>query len=117
MLAHAFQFRRKLQASVIVRADREKSDDRRRIVVDQIAQQSKERLRFFLCLGEKQLLPLVDRDDQGWRLRLSPAIRSHRRRLVGERLQQRLELYGAGLDDRAQVGARHRNLRRRKSAF
>ena len=34
-----------------------------------------------------------------------------RRRFVGERLQQRLELYGAGLDDRAQVGARDRESR------
>jgi len=36
-------------------------------------------------------------------------IRSRRRGLVGERLQERLELCGASLDDCSQIGARHRD--------
>ena len=36
-------------------------------------------------------------------------IRSRRRGLVSERLQERLELSGASLDDCSQIGARHRD--------
>ena len=71
-----------------------------RVVFHEIAQQRKEWLCFVLRLGEKQLLALVDRKNQRRRLGFDAAIAHHRRRLVGERLQERLELDGAGLDRR-----------------
>ena len=109
VLAHAFQLLGELQALVVVGADGEDGDDGGRILVTQVAQQREERLRFVLRLGEEQLLALVDRQDQRRRLELA-AVRSYRRRFVGERLQQRLELSGAALDGHAQLGARYRIL-------
>ena len=48
---------------------------------------------------------------------MAPEFGSHLRCLVGERLQERLELCGADVDDRAQIGARFRYVGRRKRTF
>ena len=89
----------------------------RRVFDQQVAQQGKKRLRFVLRLGEEQLFGLIDRQDQRRRLGLGIRVQRLRRRLFGERLQERLELYGTGLDDRAQVGPRYQYLRHRKRIF
>ena len=78
------------------------------ILNKQIMQQQKERLRFLLRLREKQLLALVNRQDQRRRLGFGAGIRAGRRCLDGERLQVRPELCRAAVDGGAKLGARHR---------
>src|ERR1700733_11658226 len=114
---HAVELLGELQAFVIVRADGENGDDGRRIFVEQLAQQDEEAPGFVLCLGEEQLLALVDRYDQRRRLWRDFAIDRAGRRLVGERLQERLELGGAAIDGGAHVGARHLEFRRGKGVL
>ena len=116
-LAHAFQFLGELQAFVVVRADRENSDDGGRVVDEQIAQQGEEGLGLVLRLREEQLLALVDRQDQSRRLWFGAGFQCGRSCLVGKRLQERLELCSAALDGRSQIGTRHRDPGHLKCAF
>jgi hypothetical protein len=66
-LFDAVQFPGELQALVVVGSDREQRDDRGRVFGQQIAQQSEKSPSLILSLGQKQLLALIDGEDQGCR--------------------------------------------------
>jgi hypothetical protein len=70
-----------------------------------------------LSFGEKQLLALIDAQEQRRRSGFVAIIRRSRHRFVGELLEERLELCRAKLDAPAQVGARYRNPGGRKRLF
>ena len=82
-----------------------------------IAQQGEKRLRFVLRLGEKQLLPLVDREDQRRRLGLAPPSAAIGVALSASACRSGLSFAAPAWIDRAQVGARDRYFGRRKRGF